>query len=322
MLSRGKAVKDHSAPAISSGGARGRAMRRSDVRSRNLCGSTGAPRGDRAVRHPAVPRERREPDELRRQHLPVPAGQHVAVLLRHRSSGAGRAHRHRRAADGGLRRRPHPRRHRLDGPAAHDRGAGGRGGRDRERAGGRAGGRHRQGEVRGPDGALPSAVPRRASAGALPRARDARQPRGRRSQPRLRSRRRRHAQSQDRRGGGRDRARRGHVGGHARRGHGDGAPGPARKRHRGAGHRHRAGGRRRVVVPGDRHDPRRDAAQPLPRQHAGAGQPLPARLRRGNGDALRRATSRARSPSARHSTTGRRTSTRWCSTRTSPPSRR
>ena len=273
---------------ISSAGGRGRAERRRDVRSGNLCRAPGAPGGVRAVRDPAVPRERREPDELRRQHLPVPAGQHVAVLLRHRPSRAGGGHRRRRAADGGLRRRSHARRHRVDRPAADGRGTGGGGGRRGERAGRRARRRARRGEERGPDDPLPAALPRRAPGGARGAAGRARHPGRRRRQPRLRPRRRRDAQSQERRGSGGDRARRGHVGGHARRGHDDGAPGPARERHRGAGHRDRAGGRRRPVVPGDRHDPRRDAAQPLPRQHAGAGRPVPARLRRRNRDALRR----------------------------------
>ena len=73
-----------------------------------------------------------------------------------------------------------------------------------------------------------------------------------------------------------------------------------------------------LSFPGDRHDPRRDAAQPLPRQHAGAGQisscSTAARKRRCTTPGI----SPARSRWTRRSTAARRTSTRSCSTRTSP----
>ena len=275
-------------PAAAVSSARGPATRRCDVRSRNVCGAARASCGVGAVRRPGVPRERREPDELHRQRVPVPAGQHVAVLLRHRSAGVGRPRRHRRTADGGVRRRSHAGRHRLDGPAAHDGGTGCGSGHRGERAGRGAGGSPRPGQVGRPHGALPAAVPRRAPPGAFPPARDAGGPRRRRIQPGVRSRGRGHAQSQERRRSGGDRARRRHLGRHARRGHEHGAARPAGKRRRGAGDGDRAGGRRRPVVPGDRDDSRRDAAQPLPWQPAGVGEPLPARLRRRNGHALRR----------------------------------
>ena len=204
----------------------------------------------RAIRDPAVPRQRREPDELRRQHLSLPPGQHVPVLLRRRPARAGRAHRPRRGPDGRLRRRPDASTT-SSGPGPQPTVAelAARGGRRARRApAGGAGGAARRGAGRR-RGRSTSCRRTAASTGSSSPALLGVPPRPSSGPPRSLIRavvEMRVVKSDG--GGRRDRAGRRHLGRHAPRRPCDGAPGHARERHRGQGHRDRAGRRRRPVA--------------------------------------------------------------------------